>query len=108
MVWIRIPGLPMEYHERSLLRRIGNTLGKTIRVDSNTLKPKDGYWGQTTRMSSEVDLRKVSITRRIRGWIREDTKGIKGVWGTIAGANLGAANHEVLGGSRFNALLENM
>ncbi|KAJ1428979.1 hypothetical protein SESBI_08702 [Sesbania bispinosa] len=34
--------------DRSILWRIGDTLGKTIKIDANTLKPKDGYWGQTT------------------------------------------------------------
>ncbi|KAJ1428917.1 hypothetical protein SESBI_08631 [Sesbania bispinosa] len=69
-VWIRVPGLPMEYYDRNILWRIGDTLGKTVKIDSNTLKPKDGCWGQSTtemgkfaRLCIEVDLRKVLITK---------------------------------------------
>ncbi|KAJ1398437.1 hypothetical protein SESBI_31037 [Sesbania bispinosa] len=40
-VWVRIPSLPMEYYNREILGRIGDVLGKTIRADSNTLKPRD-------------------------------------------------------------------
>ncbi|KAJ1410411.1 hypothetical protein SESBI_21906 [Sesbania bispinosa] len=46
-VWIRILGLPMEFYDRSILWSIGNAIGKTIEVDSNTLKPREGVWGQT-------------------------------------------------------------
>lgn len=32
-VWIRIPRLPIEYYDRKVLWRIGNSLGYTIKVD---------------------------------------------------------------------------
>ncbi|KAJ1418543.1 Zinc finger, CCHC-type [Sesbania bispinosa] len=67
-VWVRIPGLPMEFYDREILGKIGNVLGKTMRVDSNTLKPRDGYWGQTTtergkfaRLCVEINLQKPLI-----------------------------------------------
>ncbi|KAJ1424710.1 Ribonuclease H domain [Sesbania bispinosa] len=54
----------MEFYDSSILWHIGETLGMTVKIDANTLKPKYGYWGQTTtergkfsRMCIEVDLR---------------------------------------------------
>ncbi|KAJ1401838.1 hypothetical protein SESBI_28468 [Sesbania bispinosa] len=75
VVWVRIPGLPMECYDRDILWSIGNSLGKTIKVDSNILKPRDGYWGQTmaergkfARMCIEVDLRKTLVSNfRLNG-----------------------------------------
>ncbi|KAJ1380290.1 Zinc finger, CCHC-type [Sesbania bispinosa] len=68
-VWIRIPSLPIEYYDRTILSRIGDSLGKTVRVDSNTLKPKNGVWDETVtergkfaRLSIEVDLKQPLIS----------------------------------------------
>ncbi|KAJ1428156.1 Zinc finger, CCHC-type [Sesbania bispinosa] len=76
-VWVRVPGLPMEFYDREILWKIGNMLGKTVRVDSNTLKPRDGYWGQTTtergkfaRLCIEINLQKPLISQfRLMGRI---------------------------------------
>ncbi|KAJ1435401.1 hypothetical protein SESBI_04906 [Sesbania bispinosa] len=69
-VWIRVPGLPMEFYDKTILWRIGNTIGKTVRVDANTLKPREGTWGQTTtergkfaRLCIEIDLQKNLISQ---------------------------------------------
>lgn len=35
-VWIRFPGLPIEYYDEKLLMAMGNTIGKALKVDSNT------------------------------------------------------------------------
>ncbi|KAJ1418752.1 Ribonuclease H-like superfamily [Sesbania bispinosa] len=40
VVWIRIPGLPVEYYDRKILWRIGDTLGHTIKIDNNTLRER--------------------------------------------------------------------
>ncbi|KAJ1417453.1 hypothetical protein SESBI_16505 [Sesbania bispinosa] len=74
-VWIRIPGLPMEFYDRNILWRIGDTIGKSVKIVSNTIKPRDGYWGQTTtvrgkfaRLCIEVDLRRALISQfRLQG-----------------------------------------
>ncbi|KAJ1432396.1 hypothetical protein SESBI_06657 [Sesbania bispinosa] len=39
-VWIRIAGLPVEYYDRQILWRIGDTVGQTLKVDSNTLRER--------------------------------------------------------------------
>ncbi|KAJ1427426.1 hypothetical protein SESBI_09679 [Sesbania bispinosa] len=39
-VWIRIPGLAIEFYDRRVLWRIGNVLGKTVKIDANTLREK--------------------------------------------------------------------
>lgn len=70
-VWIRIPGLPMELYEKHILWRIGNTLGRTVKIDSNTLREKEGSRGEfyktervkIARICVEVDLRKVLVSK---------------------------------------------
>lgn len=36
-VWIRISGLSIEYYDTKVLSFIGNRIGKTIKVDKNTM-----------------------------------------------------------------------
>lgn len=70
-VWIRIPGLPIEYYDRKVLWRIGNCLGHTIKVDGNTLRRKgdslfDNYITERAkfaRVCIEVDLRKTLVSK---------------------------------------------
>ncbi|KAJ1377413.1 Ribonuclease H-like superfamily [Sesbania bispinosa] len=70
VVWIRIPGLPVEYYDRKILWRIGNTVGHTIKIDLNTLREKVSGLGELVtdrakfaRICVEVDLQKVLISR---------------------------------------------
>ncbi|KAJ1385448.1 Zinc finger, CCHC-type [Sesbania bispinosa] len=70
VVFIRILGLPMEYYDRTILWRIGNSLGKIVKVDSNTLKSKEGSWGKMTtqwgkfaHVCIEIDLQKVLVSK---------------------------------------------
>ncbi|KAJ1403218.1 Zinc finger, CCHC-type [Sesbania bispinosa] len=63
-------GLPVEYYEIFILWKIGHMLGKTIKLDSDTLNPKKGVWGASTtkrakfaRVCIKVDLRKTLISR---------------------------------------------
>ncbi|KAJ1441621.1 Zinc finger, CCHC-type [Sesbania bispinosa] len=41
-VWVRIPGLPIEFYDKRVLWRIGNVLGKIVKIDYNTLREKPG------------------------------------------------------------------
>ncbi|KAJ1415939.1 Ribonuclease H-like superfamily [Sesbania bispinosa] len=67
--WVRIPGLPVEYYDRKILGRIGNTIGHTIKIDSNTLREKVGgieelftERAKFARLCVEVDLQKMLIS----------------------------------------------
>lgn len=63
--WIRIPELSIEYFEKDVLERVGNSLGKTLRVDHHTASQQRG---QFARISVEekplVPLRGVKIGNR--------------------------------------------
>ncbi|KAJ1408029.1 hypothetical protein SESBI_23885 [Sesbania bispinosa] len=39
-VWVRIPGLPIEYYDKHILWRIGSSLGFMLKIDNNTLRQK--------------------------------------------------------------------
>lgn len=54
-VWIHVPRLSMEFFDKEILARIGNKLGRTLRVDETTFNAERG---QFARISVEVDLSK--------------------------------------------------
>ena len=44
VVWIRLPGLPIEYCEPSVLRDIGLAIGPMLRIDTQTATEAKGVW----------------------------------------------------------------
>jgi hypothetical protein len=54
-VWMRITGLPIEYYDARILNFIGNRVGKTVKVDKNTLLQERGKYA---RLCVQVDLTK--------------------------------------------------
>ncbi|GAU31323.1 hypothetical protein TSUD_315330 [Trifolium subterraneum] len=54
-VWVRISGLPIEYYDSKVLHFIGNRVGKTVKVDKNTLQQERGKYA---RLCVEVNLTK--------------------------------------------------
>ena len=41
-VWIRLNELPIEYYELEVLKQIGNTIGKILRIDTHTVAKARG------------------------------------------------------------------
>jgi hypothetical protein len=54
-VWLRISGLPIEYYDSRALKFIGNRVGKTVKVDKNTLSQERGKYA---RLCVQVNLSK--------------------------------------------------
>ncbi|XP_058727166.1 uncharacterized protein LOC131598601 [Vicia villosa] len=54
-VWIRISGLQIEYYDPKVLSFIGDRVGKSVKVDKNTLKQERGKYA---RICVEVNLTK--------------------------------------------------
>ncbi|KAK2384819.1 zinc ion binding / nucleic acid binding protein [Trifolium repens] len=52
-VWVRIPDLPIEYYDAKVLHFIGNRIGRTVKVDKNTLFQERGKYA---RICVEMDL----------------------------------------------------
>ncbi|CAN1182666.1 hypothetical protein LINPERHAP2_LOCUS36101 [Linum perenne] len=59
-VWIRIPGLPLEYFDATVLKTIGDKNGKTVRIDHTTLQDNRVNF---TRICVEVDLSKPLLSK---------------------------------------------
>lgn len=62
-IWIRIPSLPMHCYTEDTLWTLGNIVGKTLKVDMNTLNKGQSAdskveKGRYARISVEIDLRK--------------------------------------------------
>ncbi|CAN1121713.1 hypothetical protein LINPERHAP2_LOCUS921 [Linum perenne] len=67
-VWVRLPGLPFEYFDSSILRLIGDRIGKTVRIDYTTI---EGSRGNFARICVEVDLSKPLLSKyRLRRRVR--------------------------------------
>ncbi|CAN1130908.1 hypothetical protein LINPERHAP2_LOCUS6111, partial [Linum perenne] len=67
-VWVRLPGIPFEYFDRTILKLIGDRIGRTVRIDHTTL---EGVRGNFARICVEVDLSKpllskYKLKRRVR------------------------------------------
>ncbi|CAN1149425.1 hypothetical protein LINPERHAP2_LOCUS17012 [Linum perenne] len=68
IVWVRLPGIPLEYYDATILRIIGDRIGKTVRLDHTTL---EGSRGNFARICVEVDLSKPLLSKyRLRRPIR--------------------------------------
>jgi hypothetical protein len=55
VVWVRIAGLPIEFYDAKVLHFIGDRIGRTVKVDKNTLAQERGKYA---RLCVEVDLTK--------------------------------------------------
>ncbi|XP_056690284.1 uncharacterized protein [Spinacia oleracea] len=63
--WIRIPNLFVEYFDRGFLYRIGEKIGRVVRIDKNT---ESMDRGQYVRFCIEVDLSKPLLSKfRLNG-----------------------------------------
>lgn len=57
-VWVRLPELPVEYYEPSILRDLGNAIGPVLRIDTHTTTETRGRFA---RLCVQVDLEKPLI-----------------------------------------------
>ncbi|XP_061350985.1 uncharacterized protein LOC133296046, partial [Gastrolobium bilobum] len=63
-VWIRIPGLPIEFYTSHHLWNIGSIFGRTLKIDRNSIRSCDSGEGDITerakfaRICVDVDIRK--------------------------------------------------
>ncbi|CAN1147891.1 hypothetical protein LINPERHAP2_LOCUS16135 [Linum perenne] len=55
LTWVRLPKLPIHYFNRTAVTRIGNAIGKTVRID---LATTEGARARFARVCVEVDLSK--------------------------------------------------
>lgn len=72
-IWARIPNLPIEYYERHFLWKVGSHIGKTLRVDPNTIREaiaeKENFQedevkrGRYARICVEIDFRKKLVSK---------------------------------------------
>ncbi|XP_031131731.1 uncharacterized protein LOC116033116 [Ipomoea triloba] len=60
LVWVRFPSLPVEYYNLLCLRKIGNKLQRTIRVDHTTSLVSKGKFA---RVCVEIDISKPLVSR---------------------------------------------
>ncbi|OMP00874.1 Endonuclease/exonuclease/phosphatase [Corchorus olitorius] len=59
-VWARLPGLPIELFDATLLKRIGNQLGTLLRIDAHTVNNLRGWYA---RICIQVDLDRPLLSR---------------------------------------------
>ncbi|RYR52589.1 hypothetical protein Ahy_A06g027484 [Arachis hypogaea] len=59
-IWMRLPGLPIELYDRTIMRRIRNLIGRVVKVDDNIAKLSRGKF---SRFRMKVDLAKPLMER---------------------------------------------
>ncbi|CAN1336770.1 hypothetical protein LINPERPRIM_LOCUS37290 [Linum perenne] len=59
-VWVRLPGLRFEYFDSSILKIIGDHIGRTVCIDHTTL---EGSRDNFERIHVEVDLSKPLLSK---------------------------------------------
>lgn len=59
VVWVRLNGLPTEYYKATVLRQIGQMLGKVLRINTHTEMEARGRYAQ---ICVQVDIAKPLIT----------------------------------------------
>nr|POE78860.1 transposon tx1 uncharacterized 149 kda protein [Quercus suber] len=52
-VWIRLPGLPIEFYEPTILKKIGRAIGPVLRIDSFTA---NGARGRFARLCVQINI----------------------------------------------------
>lgn len=68
-VWVRLPKLPFEYYDPSMLKEIGNAIGPVLRVDSNAASEARGCFA---RICIQFNLDKPLISSiLLKGVIQE-------------------------------------
>ncbi|KAL4285777.1 hypothetical protein AHAS_Ahas19G0020100 [Arachis hypogaea] len=58
--WIRLPGLAIEYYNRTILEKIGNIVGRTMKIDMTTENISRGKYA---RICVEIDLSKPLVSQ---------------------------------------------
>ncbi|XP_061369711.1 uncharacterized protein LOC133312514 [Gastrolobium bilobum] len=68
MAWVRLPEFPMEYVNTTLIKSIGNWLGKFVRIDAATTSLARGRFA---RMCVELDLTKaLQVEYKVEGRLK--------------------------------------
>ncbi|XVE96610.1 hypothetical protein REPUB_Repub02eG0237700 [Reevesia pubescens] len=74
--WVRFPGMPLEFYDSSILRMMGDKIGRSVRIDRTTTNM---IRGKFARMCVELDLTKPLVSRIFIGgrWQRIEYEGLK-------------------------------
>ena len=67
-VWIRLYELPIELYETEILREIGESIGKVLRIDTHTAMEARGKYA---RMCIQIDINKPLIDTILIGWFEQ-------------------------------------
>lgn len=68
-VWVRLPELPFEYYELTVLKEIGNAIGPVLRIDSNTASEARGRFA---KICVQIDLDKPLVNQiLLEGFVQD-------------------------------------
>ncbi|EOY22292.1 Uncharacterized protein TCM_014510 [Theobroma cacao] len=74
--WVCLPGMPLEYYDREILDKIGDRIGKSVKIDRTTSSQSKGKFA---RLCVEIDLKKPLIPKIFIGgrWQKIEYEGLK-------------------------------
>ncbi|XP_024042110.1 uncharacterized protein LOC112099209 [Citrus clementina] len=68
VVWVRLPGMAIQYYDKRSLRRLGSKIGDVIKIDYNT---EDSKRGKFARLAVRVSLVKPLVSQiKVNGQIQ--------------------------------------
>ncbi|XVE99570.1 hypothetical protein REPUB_Repub03eG0210600 [Reevesia pubescens] len=74
--WIRFPGMPLKYYDNTILRCLGDEIGRSVRIDRTTSNMSRGKFA---RICVELDLNKPLVSKIFIGgrWQKIEYEGLK-------------------------------
>ncbi|XVF04671.1 hypothetical protein REPUB_Repub05bG0104900 [Reevesia pubescens] len=75
-VWVRFPGMPLEFYDSEVLTRMGDAIRRFVRIDRTT---SNMLCGKFTRMCVKLDLTQLLISKIFIGghWQMVEYEGFK-------------------------------
>ena len=98
-VWLHLPELPMEFHNRNILEKIGNGLGKVLKIDTHSI---EGGKRRYAAICTLMDNQKPPPTRVRIGGISQVLLYNEGPWWCSTCHKVGHATRGCLKNSQQN------
>ena len=68
-VWLKLPDLPIEFYEPTIVKKIGSSVGPVLRIDSHTINGERGHFA---KIFIQINVEKPLIkTLKIGRWPKQ-------------------------------------
>lgn len=76
-IWIHLPGIPIEFFQRNMLEKIGNGVGKIVKIDSHSIEGGRRRFAAISILMQEGK----AMPRKVRlGGVSQEMAYVEGPW----------------------------